>query len=100
MLMKDIYKVVDQNLRILHPVVLQVHTHDENYTCQAGGWGPKDVRGFDWFKNGKPDFSANETNSAWLIRDGAINFLESVKKDEPFFLYLPFQNIHDPYTCE
>ena len=64
------------------------NTHDENYTCDASKG--KDYRGFDWFKNGEPDFSANETNSAWLIRDGAINYLENVKKEEPFFMYLPF----------
>lgn len=50
--------------------------HDNQYICESGKWGAKDYRAYDWFKTGpapnnhtsQPDFSANETNSAYLIR--------------------------------
>jgi arylsulfatase A-like enzyme len=78
---------------------------DENYVCAPGKWGKEDYRGYDWFKTDEkqgisvPDFSANHTNSAVLIRDRAVDFLKSRKgQTNPFFLYLPFQNIHGPYT--
>lgn len=49
-----------------------------------------------------PAFDVNHTNSATLIRDKSIEFLERMTEPEnsktPFFLYLPFQNIHGPYT--
>ena len=48
-----------------------------------------------------PDFGANETNSAHLIRQTAVDFLHRMAaQPDPFFLYLPFQNIHSPYTCD
>ena len=70
-----------------------------------------------------PDKSVNETNSAYLIRDAAIDFLERHSSQAssaasaaegstvasstaagaaaaPWFLYLPFQNIHGPYTTD
>ena len=41
-----------------------------------------------------PDFGANETNSAHLIRQTAVDFLHRMAaQPDPFFLYLPFQNI-------
>ena len=73
--------------------------HDDSFVCKAPSSG-KDYRGFDWFSNGAPDFSARGTRSAQLIRQSALKFLEkhaSDDDDEPFFLYLPFQNIHAPY---
>lgn len=49
----------------------------------------------------RPDLSVNHTNSAYLIRDAAIDFIQrAAKKEKPFYLYLPFQNIHGPYTCD
>jgi arylsulfatase A-like enzyme len=110
-------------------------TSDQNFTCTGhphlGIYPPyesedeistlptdnsskaKDQKGYDWFKSdptnttgvSEPDFSANHTNSATLIRDAAIDFLGRHKAadatgKQPFFLYLPFQNIHGPYTCE
>jgi len=72
-------------------------TSDQNYVCPAG---KKDYRGYDWFKAGKPDFTVNGTNSADLIRQAAVSFLKRQSKTEPFFLYLPLQNIHAPYDCE
>jgi hypothetical protein len=80
---------------------------DENYVCEAKGqWaGSKDFRGYDWFKTDKggsgvsvPDNSANHTNSATLIRDAAIEYVHAHAGNDaaPWFMYLPFQNIHSP----
>ena len=47
------------------------------------------------------DYGANQSNSAHLIRNASIAFLDRMQHaEEPFFLYLPFQNIHAPYTCD
>jgi len=85
---------------------------DQNYVCDSGeesGSNPKDFRGYDWFKSGPqhnnslPDLSANHTNSADLIRDAAIEFIgrkTSQGHSRPFFMYLPFQNIHGPFTTQ
>ena len=87
------------------------------FVCLAGG---KDGRAYDWFATGPApnnhtsmaDLSANETNSAYLIRDAAIDFLgrhsgggtggntSADAAAAPWFLYLPFQNIHSPYTTD
>ena len=40
------------------------------------------------------------TNSATLIREAAVDFISRQQPSKPFFLYLPFQNIHAPYTCD
>jgi len=93
--------------------------HDNQFICESGKWGAKDYRAYDWFKTGpapnnhtsQPDFSANETNSAYLIRDATIDFLGRHSNTNtnnnaagaapaPWFLYLPFQNIHGPYTTD
>lgn len=73
-------------------------SHDQNYTCPAH---ETQYRGYDWFSNGgTPDFSASGTNSVHLITDATERFLHSQSQDQPFFLYLPFQNIHGPYTSD
>ena len=76
---------------------------DENYTC-GGGIGHE--IGYDWFKSDAaagvslPDLSANNSNSVNLIRDAAIDFVLAQVSAKPFFLYLPFQNVHAPYTSQ
>ena len=75
-------------------------TDDKRYVCKKETHTAVDYRGYDWFDNGRPDSTANGTNSAELIRSRAVDFLarqgqarrQGSKK--PFFLYLPFQNIH------
>ena len=68
-------------------------------------------RGYDWFKSGAapdkdrstPDKTANQTNTVDLIRDAAIEFIgrkAAQEPSKPFFMYLPFQNIHGPYTTQ
>ena len=92
-------------------------THDQDFVCEPGHWSsnythskPKDYRGYDWFASGPapndgksvPDFSVNHTNSATLIKNAAVHFIGRMvaQPQTPFFLYLPFQNIHSPYTCD
>ena len=58
----------------------------------------KDYRGFDWFSGTSPNISTNGTSSSHLIASFAEDFIQRSTKD-PFFLYLPFQNIHQPYDC-
>jgi len=75
-------------------------TDDEDYICPKDSKsGTKDYRGYDWFTNGIPDLTANGTRSAELIRKHSLHFLETRNQttSSPFFLYLPFQNIHGPY---
>ena len=73
------------------------------YTVRPGA-EHKDFRGYDWFRSSGgeslPDPSANQSNSATLIRDAAVDFIARQRVGRPFFLYLPFQNIHGPYTCD
>jgi arylsulfatase A-like enzyme len=78
-------------------------TTDQNFTC---GGSPGHEIGYDWFKSDAalgvsvPDPSANNTNSVDLIRDAAIGFVRAQTPAKPFFLYLPFQNVHAPYTTQ
>eukprot|EP00750_Incisomonas_marina_P004437 INCI13470.4.p1 GENE.INCI13470.4~~INCI13470.4.p1 ORF type:complete len:562 (-),score=65.59 INCI13470.4:2637-4322(-) len=79
---------------------------DESYVCPGPQGGSEDYRAWDWFNATSAgsyvaDFGANHSNSAHLIRDTANDFLHrQADARSPFFLYLPFQNIHGPYTCD
>ena len=86
----------------------QTASRDQDYICPKGK-DQKDYRGYDWFTDGTVNLEANGTNSAPLIRDAAVEFIHNYSRQRilpagtmqrPFFLYLPFQNIHAPYTCE
>ena len=78
--------------------------NDTNFVCKADP--SKDYRGYDWFRAKQneevvADPSANGTNSAALVRDAAVDFIKrQAAADRSFFLYLPFQNVHNPYTCD
>lgn len=89
---------------------------DMNMTCaQLGTDGTNGTQrgcefalGYDWWKTGPaphggnsvPDLSVNRTSSALLLRDASIDFIRraGLRPDRPFFLYIPFQNVHNPYT--
>lgn len=80
-------------------------TGDKDYVCSSDA--SEDYRGWDWFRSGsgggasEADFTANHTSSAALIGQAAVDFIQRVAPSgEPFFLFLPFQNIHSPYTVE
>jgi arylsulfatase B len=90
---------------------------DQNLTCaqlsvdgvNATQRGSQFALGYDWFKTGpspnagtsEPDLSVNHTSSALLLRDAAVDFIQrAAEQPRPFFLYLPFQNVHDPYTVD
>ncbi len=90
---------------------------DQNLTCaqlsvdgvNATQRGSQFALGYDWWKTGpspnqgtsEPDLSVNHTSSALLVRDAAVDFIHrAAKRPQPWFLYLPFQNVHDPYTVD
>ena len=43
----------------------------------------------------------NHTSSAVLLSAAAVDFVQRASQGpRPWFLYLPFQNVHDPYTVD
>lgn len=74
---------------------------DTAYVC-PGPRSPtvKDYRGYDWFSGTAPDWTANGTSSTDLIAQAAVDFVHAHAHDpQPFFLYLAFQNVHEPLGC-
>jgi hypothetical protein len=71
-------------------------TNDTAYVCAADG---EDFRGLDWFIGTTPVASDFGVASTTLIADAAVDFISrrGAPGQPPFFLYLPFQNIHAPY---
>lgn len=76
---------------------------DLGYVCPGPSPGPgsrPDYRGYDWFDGTRPDFSANGSSSTALITRAATQFIHAHAADpKPFFLYLPYQNVHEPIGC-
>lgn len=87
-------------------------TNFTGYVCPASV--PEDFRGFDWFNGTDPELAANGTASSLLIAAAAERYIAASAAaaaasasatdsgsgaGAPFFLYLPFQNIHAPYDC-
>eukprot|EP00035_Acanthoeca_spectabilis_P016511 m.338095 g.338095 ORF g.338095 m.338095 type:complete len:554 (+) comp16533_c6_seq7:3379-5040(+) len=81
-------------------------SNDQNFVCDHG---EGQYLGYDWWKSGDsggdsvPDPTVNHTNSATLISAAAVDFLQrsaTAGSTTPWFMYLPFQNIHGPYTCD
>lgn len=71
----------------------------QHYICPSEG--SPDYRGFDWFHNLSPQTQYNGTSSSEVIAglaEGAIAKYAAAST-APFFLYLPFQNIHAPYDA-
>ncbi len=52
----------------------------------------------DWHKNGQP--YPQKGYATDLIGDAAIEFIESVPNDEPYFLYVPFNAPHSPFQAK
>jgi arylsulfatase A-like enzyme len=78
-------------------------TNFSHYICPAT---TPDYRGFDWFANTTADVKANGTSSTELIAQHAEAFIaahaspdDAAAAAAPYFLYLPFQNIHAPYDA-
>eukprot|EP01063_Lacrimia_lanifica_P034144 TRINITY_DN6249_c0_g1_i1.p1 TRINITY_DN6249_c0_g1~~TRINITY_DN6249_c0_g1_i1.p1 ORF type:complete len:540 (+),score=166.88 TRINITY_DN6249_c0_g1_i1:69-1688(+) len=80
-------------------------TEDQNYTCALDTKllsenFDKKYLGYDWWQGTAPRYGVNHTSSAELIKHAAEGYIAQAKDDVPFFLYLPFQNIHSPYTVD
>ena len=73
-----------------------------NFICDAPSSGP-DYRGADWFRGTTFAGGAanNNTPSSLLIASLAEDAIARFATDPttPFFIYLPFQNIHAPYDA-
>ena len=77
------------------------------FVCPAPSNGGEDFRGYDWFTGTTADTAANRTRSTDIVAARAEAFLARSAGERagapggapPFFLYLPFQNIHAPYDC-
>lgn len=52
----------------------------------------------DWHENATP--SNKEGYSTDLIGQAAVEFIQSVPEDEPFFLYVPFNAPHSPFQAK
>jgi len=52
----------------------------------------------DWHRNEKP--STEEGYSTDLIGNAAVDFIEAVPGDEPYFLYVPFNAPHSPFQAK
>jgi arylsulfatase B len=52
----------------------------------------------DWQELTKPSEKKGYTTD--LIGDAAVDFIQSVPKDEPFFLYVPFTAPHSPFQAK
>ncbi|MDB4584754.1 sulfatase-like hydrolase/transferase [Draconibacterium sp.] len=52
----------------------------------------------DWHENETP--SQKKGYSTDLIGNAAVDFIKSVPKDEPFFLYVPFTAPHSPFQAK
>jgi arylsulfatase A-like enzyme len=55
--------------------------------------------GYDWHVNQGTDISKSGIYSGDLVRDDAVAFIKTRLPDQPFFLYLPFQEAHHPFQC-
>lgn len=71
-----------------------------DFVCSAPSSG-KDYRGSDWFNGTGPDLTGNNTASSEVLAGHAERYIAAhqAPSSAPFFLYLPFQNIHAPYDC-
>ena len=69
-----------------------------HYLCASG---EPDYRGYDWFANLAPQLQYNGTSSSEAIAGLAEAAIAryTAASAAPFFLYLPFQNIHAPYDA-
>lgn len=52
----------------------------------------------DWHENENP--SQKEGYTTDLVGDASLKFINSVPKDEPFFLYVPFTAPHSPFQAK
>ena len=51
----------------------------------------------DWFRNGRPVVESGY--ATFLLADEAVQLIERHDGSRPFFLYLPWSAVHDPYEA-
>lgn len=68
------------------------HLNSVDYRAHIGIWGNP-----DWWFNDR--LQHEESYNSDLIANHAIRFInECIDRDKPFFIYLPFSNIHFPWS--
>ena len=73
----------------------------QSYICPKDPTPGQEYRGYDWFANLAPQPQYNGTTSSDVIAGLAeAAIARAAAAAAPFFLYLPFQNIHDPYDAQ
>ena len=62
---------------------------------------PDDYRGYDWFEKLEPGVAGinNTPSSIVIARLAEAAVARGAASGKPFFMYLPFQNIHAPYDA-
>ncbi|XP_070552113.1 uncharacterized protein [Ptychodera flava] len=63
---------------------------EDYYTHMAGNW-------LDLHDNFDPVWGENGTYSTYLFSNKAVEFIDHHDKSKPFFMYLAYQSIHEPF---
>lgn len=74
-------------------------THYEGCLNGAADYFTRDRDGeMDWHINDQP--SKKEGYTTDIIGDAAVEFIKSIPKEDPFFLYVPFTAPHSPFQAK
>lgn len=84
--------LIPQSVALTPVSVLTVGNEDyfKHVNCEQLGCG------YDFRSNNTLDVESNGTYSTHLITERAKGIIENHNKDQPLFLYLPYQAVHFP----